>query len=177
MFRGYLRLLVFAFGLLVGVQVPGFVADYAKRVDAHRAESEQSLLGFRETAAKFFNGDLNALVAHYRASTDEVMRSDADSVEHLVSRYTLLEAEWLAMQGPWYAQIWHLSTDADQALLQETYDAYTYQVLLAPQAIFWGLGVGLVLAWLAELLALGVGWTVGIGRKHKTIAYEKRHWR
>ncbi|WP_043311648.1 DUF2937 family protein [Pseudomonas sp. ML96] len=177
MFRGYLRLLVFAFGLLVGVQVPGFVDDYAKRIDAHRAESEQSLLGFRETAAKFFNGDLNALVAHYRASTDEVMRSDADSVEHLVSRYTLLEAEWLAMQGPWYAQIWHLGTGADQALLQETYDAYTYQVLLAPQAIFWGLGVGLVLAWLVELLALGIGWTVGIGRKHKTIAYEKRHWR
>ena len=46
MFRSYLRLLVFAFGLLVGVQVPGFIDDYTKRVDAHRAESEQSLLGF-----------------------------------------------------------------------------------------------------------------------------------
>ncbi|MBD9417096.1 DUF2937 family protein [Pseudomonas sp. PDM16] len=177
MFRGYLRLLVFAFGLMVGVQVPGFVDDYAKRVAAHRAESEESLLGFRETAAKFFKGDLNALVAHYRASTDDVMRSDADSIGHLVSRSELLEAEWLAMQGPWYAQVWHLGTSADQALLQETYDAYTYQVLLAPQAIYWGLCVGLVLAWLAELLALGIGWTVGIGRKHKAIAYEKRHWR
>ena len=177
MFRGYLRLVVFAFGLLVGVQVPGFVDDYAKRVAAHRAESEESLLGSRETAAKFFNGDLNALVAHYRASTDEVMRSDADSIGHLVTRSELLEGEWLAMQGPWYAQIWHLATDADQALLQETYGAYTYQVLLAPQAIYWGLGVGLVLAWLAELIALGIGWTLGIGRKHKPIAYEKRHWR
>lgn len=177
MFRGYLRLVVFAFGLLVGVQVPGFVDDYAKRVAAHRAESEESLLGFRETAARFFNGDLNALVAHYRASTDEVMRSDADSIGHLVTRAELLEGEWLAMQGPWYAQIWHLGTGADQALLQETYDAYTYQVLLAPQAIYWGLGVGLVLAWLAELLALGIGWTLGIGRRHKPIAYEKRHWR
>ena len=177
MFRGYLRLLVFAFGLLVGVQVPGFVDDYAKRVAAHRAESEESLLGFRETAAKFFNADLNALVAHYRASPDEVMRSDADSVEHLVKRSALLESEWLAMQGPWYAQVWHLGSAADPALLQETWDAYTYQVLLAPQAICWGLGAGLVLAWLVELLALGVGWTLGIGRKHKAIAYEKRHWR
>lgn len=177
MFRGYLRLLVFAFGLLVGVQVPGFVDDYAKRVAAHRAESEESLLGFRETAAKFFNADLNALVAHYRASPDEVMRSDADSIEHLVKRSALLESEWLAMQGPWYAQIWHLSTAANPALLQETWAAYTYQVLLAPPAIAWGLGAGLVLAWLVELLALGVGWTLGIGRKHKAIAYEKRHWR
>ena len=177
MFRGYLRLVLFGLGLLVGVQVPGFIDDYGKRVAAHRAESEESLTGFRETAARFFNGDLSALVSHYRASTDEVMRSDAQSVEHLVRRAELLENEWLAMQGPWYAQIWHLATDADQALLQETYDAYTYQVLLAPQAIAWALGVGLLLAWLVELLALGLGWTLGIGRKHKTIAYEKRHWR
>jgi hypothetical protein len=177
MFRGYLRLVVFAFGLLVGVQVPGFVDDYAKRVAAHRAESEQSLLGFRETAARFFKGDLEALVAHYRASADEVMRSDAESIDRLVTRSELLEAEWLAMQGPWYARIWHLASGADQALLQETYDAYTYQVLLAPQAIFWGLGVALLLAWLAELVVLGLGWTVGIGRRQKTIAYERRHWR
>ncbi|WP_220815593.1 DUF2937 family protein [Pseudomonas paralcaligenes] len=177
MFRSYLRLLVFAFGLLVGVQVPGFVDDYAKRVAAHRAESEESLLGFRETAARFFNGDLNALVAHYRASTDEVMRSDANSIGHLVARSELLEAEWLAMQGPWYAQVLHLATGADQALLQETYESYTYQVLLAPHAIAWGLGVALALAWLVELLALGIGWTLGVGRRHKPIAYEKRHWR
>ena len=177
MFRGYLRLLVFAFGLLVGVQVPGFIDDYAKRVDAHRAESEQSLLGFRETAAKFFNGDLNALVAHYRASSDDVMRSDAESVSHLVLRSQLLEAEWLAMQGPWYGQVLHLMTSADPQLRQETLDAYSYQVLLAPPAIAWALGVGLVLAWLVELLALGIGWTFGVGRRHKPIAYEKRHWR
>ena len=71
MFRSYLRLLVFAFGLLVGVQVPGLVDDYGKRVAAQRAESEESLLGFRETAARFFNADLNALGAHYRASTTQ----------------------------------------------------------------------------------------------------------
>ena len=177
MFRAYLRLLVFAFGLLVGVQVPGFIDDYAKRVAAQRAESEESLLGFRETAARFFKGDLNALVTHYRASTDEVMRSDAESVAHLVTRSELLEGEWLAMQGPWYAQAWHLATAADPELLEATYSAYTYQVLLAPQAIAWALGVGLFLAWLVELLALGIGWTLGIGRKHKPIAYEKRHWR
>lgn len=177
MFRGYLRLVVFALGLLIGVQVPGFVDDYAKRVAAHRAESEESLSGFRETAARFFNGDLNALVAHYRASPDAVVRADADSVAHLVGRAELLEREWFAMQGAWYARLWHLLTGADRTLLQETWDSYTYQVLLVPEAIAWGLGIGLLLAWLAELLALGIGWTFGVNRTHKTIAYEKRHWR
>jgi hypothetical protein len=165
MLRSYLRLLLFAFGLLVGVQVPGFIDDYVKRVDAHRAESEQSLLGFRETAARFFKGDLNALLAHYRASPDEVARSDAKSIAHLVNRAELLKAEWLAMQGPWYAQVLHLSSAADPALLQETLGAYSYQVMLAPRAIAWGLAVALALAWLVELLLLGVGWVFGAGRK------------
>lgn len=167
MLRGYLRLLLFAFGLLVGVQVPGFVDDYAKRVAAHRAESEASLLGFRETAARFFDGDLNALVAHYRASSDAVMQSDAESVGHLVARAELLEDEWLAMHGPWYAQVWHLASAADRALLAETFEAYSYQVLLAPQAIAWGLGSGLLLAWLVELLGLAVGWLLGSGRRRE----------
>ena len=29
MLRSYLRLLLFTFGLLVGVQVPGFISDYS----------------------------------------------------------------------------------------------------------------------------------------------------
>lgn len=176
MLRSYMRLVLFALGLLVGVQVPGFIDDYAKNVAAHRSESEESLQGFRLTAQRFFNGDLNALVAHYRASSDEVMHSDADSVAHLVSRAELLENEWLLMQGPWYAQVWHLATKADRQLLNETYEAYSYQVLLAPQAIAWGLAAAFLLAWLVELLVLGAGWTLGFGRKHKLIANEKRLW-
>ena len=174
MFRSYLRLLVFAFGLLVGVQVPGLVDDYGKRVAAQRAESEESLLGFRETAARFFNADLNALVAHYRASTDEVMRSDADSIAHLVSRSELLEAEWLAMQGPWYAQAWHLATGADHELFEETLRAYRYQVLFTPDALLWGVISALLLAWVAELLVLMFGLMFGSGRLRRA---QQRYWR
>lgn len=177
MFRSYLRLALFALGLLVGVQVPGFVDDYGKRVEAHRLEAQQALKGFRETAGRFFKGDLDALVAHYRSSDDPVMRSDAQSVAVLVERANWLEREWQAMQGPWYAQVWHLATAADRELLYETIAAYSYQVLLAPQAIAWALACGLLLAWLVELLVLGAGWTLGFGRKHKVIAHEQRHWR
>ncbi len=100
MFRSYLRLALFALGLLVGVQVPGFIDDYSKRVEAHRIESEQGLKGFRETAKRFFKGDLVALVGHYQASADPVMRSDAQSLGTLVERSAFLERESKAMQGP-----------------------------------------------------------------------------
>jgi hypothetical protein len=157
MIRAYLRLLLFALGLLIGVQVPGFIADYSKRVDAHRLESEQGLSGFRDTARRFFHADLQDLLAHYRASHDPVMLSDARSVAMLVERSALLERESAAMRGPWYRQLWHLVAEADGQLLQETRAAYHYQVLLSPAAIIWGVGSGLLLSWLLESL-LVVAW-------------------
>ena len=174
MFRSYLRLALFGFGLLVGVQVPGFITDYSQRLDAHRSEALQSLEGFRVTAKKFFKGDLDALVAHYRVSDDPVMRSDAQSVATLVQRERLLETEWWAMQGPWYKQVVHLLTAANQELLLETYNGYRYQVLLAPEAIAWGIACAMLLAWLLESLALLVGMLLGVGRSQKV---QQRHWR
>jgi hypothetical protein len=174
MFRSYLRLALFALGLLVGVQAPGFIADYSKRVDAHRLESEQGLKSFRDTAKRFFNGDLHALVNHYEASDDPVMRSDAQSVGYLVDRASYLELEWQAMQQPWYGQVWHLATAADRELMDETYNAYRYQVLLAPEAIAWGLVCALLLAWLVESLLLLIGLLLGGGR---TRDVQRRHGR
>ncbi|WP_339906371.1 DUF2937 family protein [Pseudomonas guineae] len=174
MFRSYLRLALFALGLLVGVQVPGFIDDYSKRVDAHRIEAEQGLKGFRQTAQRFFKGDLVALVGHYQASADPVMRSDAQSLGTLVERSAFLEREAKAMQGAWYAQVFHLATAADHELMEETLDAYRYQVLLAPEAIVWGIACAMLLAWLLESLALLVGVLFGVGRSQKV---QRRHWR
>ncbi|WP_122242773.1 DUF2937 family protein, partial [Pseudomonas syringae] len=33
MLRSYLRLVLFTVGLLFGVQIPGFISDYSKRVE------------------------------------------------------------------------------------------------------------------------------------------------
>ncbi len=74
MFRSYLRLVLFTLGLLLGVQVPGFIDDYAKRVDAHRLEAAQNIQGFQQTAGQFFNGSLEELVRHYRSNSDPVFQ-------------------------------------------------------------------------------------------------------
>jgi hypothetical protein len=172
--RSYLRLGLFALGLLIGVQVPGFIQNYADRVEAHRLESEQGLTGFRDTAQRFFKGDLAALVAHYRVSDDPVFRSDADSLNLLLERSSRWNAQWLAMQSPWYARAWHVLVAADRELLAETHQAYRYQVLLAPEAIAWGVSCALLLAWLIESLLLLGGRLFGLGRSKPLPA---RHWR
>ena len=99
MLLSYLRLVLFAAGLLIGVQVPGFINDYAKRVEAHLIEAQASLSGFQGTANQFFKGDMQALVAHYRASEDPIFRSDADSLSNLLTRQLALDKQFQAMQG------------------------------------------------------------------------------
>lgn len=158
MVLSYLRLTLFALGLLVGVQVPGFLADYEQQIGARRAEADIALQGYRDTAQQFFDGDLERLIAHYRASADPVFQRDASSLRVLVARQALLESEWWAMQGPWYRRAWHVLFRADDELLEHTWAAYRFQVLLAPFAIAWGIGCALVFALLAEMAWRLVTW-------------------
>lgn len=173
MLRSYLRLALFAVGLLVGVQVPGFINEYVQHVDAHRAEAQQGLKGFNDTAQQFFKGDLQALVAHYRISDDPVFRSDADSLGILISRQQLFDNEWKALQGPWYKRDWHVLTAAEPAVRQETFDSYRYQVLLGPDAIAWSVVCALLLAFVVEFGLLIIAWPFSGGRPRTA----QRSWR
>ena len=56
MLLSYLRLVLFAAGLLIGVQVPGFINDYAKRVEAHLIEAQAGLSGFPEHRQSILQG-------------------------------------------------------------------------------------------------------------------------
>lgn len=173
MLRSYLRLVLFTAGLLFGVQVPGFISDYGKRVEAHLIEAHQGMQGYTDTAQRFFNGDLQALIQHYRNSDDPVFRSDADSIANLVGRVQQLDREWQALQAPWYARAWHVATAADSDIRRETLNGYTWQVLLSPDVIAWGIVSALLLALVIESLFLLVGLSLGFGRRPRI----ERDWR
>ena len=166
MLLSYLRLVLFAAGLLIGVQVPGFINDYAKRVEAHLIEAQQAMKGFKATAQQFFNGDVQALIQHYRNSQDPVFRSDADSVNNLITRAQILDREWQALQGPWYAKAWHVFTAANPEIRMETWNGYSWQVLLTPEVIGWGLMGALLLSLVIESIVVFIDW-LAVGRRHK----------
>ncbi|TWI53736.1 Protein of unknown function (DUF2937) [Pseudomonas duriflava] len=169
MLRSYIRLVLFALGLLIGVQVPGFITDYAQRIEAHRLEAQQALEGFRKTATQFFGGDLDRLVAHYRASDDPVFQNDADSIGVLMRRDQMLERQWQAMQGPWYERIWHVIAEANPVILQETWAGYRYQVVLTPESIGWGLACAFLLSWIIESIALALAILILPRRKSRRL--------
>ena len=165
MLLSYLWLVLFAAGLLVGVQVPGFISDYAKRIEAHLIEAQTGLQGFQGTAEQFFKGDLQALVAHYRASGDPVFRSDADSLSTLLARQLALDKQFQAMQGPWYIRALQVALAADPDVRKETWNGYSYQILLTPQAMGWGMGGALLLSFGLECLFRLIDWVVLGGKR------------
>jgi len=165
MLRSYLRLVLFTAGLLIGVQIPGFISDYSKRVEAHLIEAQKSLGGYNDTAQRFFKGDVQALIQHYRSSDDPVFRTDADNINKLLTRTQTLDREWLALQGPWYMRAYHVLTAADPDIRKETWNGYSWQVLLSPEVIGWGLVCALLFSLVIESFVLFIDW-VFVGRHH-----------
>ena len=156
MLRGYLRLVVFSVGLLVGVQAPGFVDQYAKRVSAHYIEAQHNFAGFQQAANQYFNGDVSALVAHHLASTDAVFKGEAKTIGELFARIRALSAELAALNGASLARLIHIIVNPNRDIFQETVAAYSYTVPLSPDAIAYGVITGLVLSLAVELILAGL---------------------
>jgi hypothetical protein len=156
MLRGYLRLVVFAVGLLVGVQAPGFVDQYAKRVSAHYFEAQHNFSGFQQAANQYFNGDVSALVAHHLASPDAVFKGEAKTIGDLFARLKALSAELAALSGSSISRLVHILVNPNHDILQETAAAYSYTVPLSPDALAYGVIVGLVASLAVELILAGL---------------------
>ena len=155
MFANYLRLIVFALGLLIGIQLPGFVDQYVKRVDAHLIEVSRNFAGFQEIADKYFGGDVEALIAHHVASADQAFHDEARSIREMYARLALLRAELAALKGSLAQQILHVAFHPNKEILDETRAAYTYTVPLSPPAVICGVALGALLAMLVEALFVG----------------------
>ncbi len=145
LFGAYLRLIIFAAALLLGIQVPAFVEQYTQRVQAHYLEVSANIRGFQTTADEMFAGDLQALVDYYGNSTDPVFSRDARSLQALVSRYQRIASEYQALQAHPVEVAIHIATAADREFLRETFAAYGYTVPLNTLAILWGLALAVLL--------------------------------
>jgi hypothetical protein len=62
-----------------------------------------------------------------------------------------------ALNGSTFARLIHVIVNPNREILQETTAAYSYTVPLSPEAIAYGVTVGLLLALAVELLLTGLG--------------------
>ncbi len=148
----YLRLIIFAAGILVGVQVPNFIDQYAKRISAHYIEAKTNFSGYQQTADKHFNGDISALLNHYGSNPDAVFKDDAKNIQEIYKRRQAFETESKALEASLFKKIFHVVFRADAAVLKETIAEFSYTVPLNHEAILCGLLLGLVLAIIFEFI-------------------------
>ena len=163
----YLRLILFCSGLLIGIQVPAVVNQYEKRIDAHLSEALQILAGFKQTADRYFNGNVDELVKHYESSDDPVFNNDARNIRFISERVAALEAEAKTLAQPALWRVLHVITTPDQQIIQQTMQQYSYMILIDPQALIWGVICGFLIATLLKGILHLLGYCLLCFTPHK----------
>jgi hypothetical protein len=156
MLANYLRLILFALGMLIGVQAPGFVDQYVKRVSAHQIEVERDFKGFQDAADRNFGGSVEALIEHNIKSTDPAFQDEGTTIRAMYERLTALTSELNALRGSLIRQIFHITLHPNREILEETRAAYSYTVPLTPSAVISGLVTGTLLAIIVEGMFLTI---------------------
>lgn len=156
LFRDYARLIVFCAGLLLGVQVPNFVDQYAKRISAHFQEAKANFRGYQDTADTHFNGSVEALVRHYESSSDTVFQGDAKNIRQIYTRIRGFGDELSALNAPMIKKLYHVAFHSDPEVLEKTFSEYSSTVPLSLEAIVCGLALGLAASSVFELVLMAL---------------------
>ena len=168
--KTYSRLFIFACGLLLGIQVPNFVDQYERRIDAHYLEVSANISGFKSTADLLFSGDMEALITYYAKSNDLVFESDAQSIRGIMDRYNRISNEQQALSRNILAAAMHVLLYADDEFLDETFEQYGYTVPLNMLAVEWGLAIALLLTIAIDLGLFGCVKCAGLINRKKKIS-------
>jgi hypothetical protein len=155
--KDYLRLVIFSAGILIGVQVPNFIDQYAKRISAHYIEAKVNFSGYQQTADKHFGGNIEALLNHYVSNPDTVFKDDAKNIKQIHKRGQGFFAELKALEASLFKKIFHVIFYADKEVLKETVTEFSYMLPLNHEAILCGLLLGLTLSVFFEMVRFIIG--------------------
>jgi hypothetical protein len=148
----YLIVIVACVSLLVGLQIPNFVDQYQKRVDAHLREVTVNLQPFQEIANKYFGGDFAKLIELNVKSDAKPLQEEGLAIEQMVKRKLRFEADMAALQTSLPMKALHILLHGDREILNEALAQYSYAVPLDLDALLFGAGVAIAILICAELL-------------------------
>lgn len=149
----FFLLLTASGALLLGIQVPGFVDQYEKRVDAHFLEVSTNLKSFQDIANRFHGGSIEALIEKHEQSTDQTFHAEGDAIRKMHDRFLRFQNEKIQLQASLPNQILWIATGADRELLLETRNNYSFGILLDRTALIVGLSSMIAVVVVLELLA------------------------
>ena len=149
--------LIFAFTLLLGLQLPNFLQQYEHRLDAHFLEVQSQLQQYQDLADLYFSGNLQALITKHKHSDVLLFRKEALIIAKLANRFDLLQDKKRALQGALPARLYFLVGEINHPLFLETKKNYNAEVVLSQDSIILGLCCALFSTLFFEGLFLIIG--------------------
>lgn len=148
----YFIVIVACIALLIGLQIPNFVDQYQKRVDAHLREVTINLQPFVDIAIKYFGGDLGKLIELHKTSTEKPFQDEGAAIEKMVARKLRFETDMVALNTSLPMKALHVLLHGDREILDEAMNQYSYAVPLNQDALEFGASVAFAFLLLLELL-------------------------
>ena len=134
----YFLILIACISILLGIQIPGFVDQYEKRLDAHFIEVKNNLRGFQEIADRFHGGSLEALIKKHEQSEDKTFNGEAKPIRNMYERYLRFKDEKTALETHLAGKVAYIVAHKDQEILDETRSSYSYTIPLNKSAVYSG---------------------------------------
>jgi hypothetical protein len=172
--KEYTIRLVFAAGILFGVQVPNFIDQYTQRISAHHLEATENFSGFQAIADKFHGGSVEALIEGHEGSNDPVFRSEAKPIKEIYSRIQAFSSELNALDTDLFNKIIHVAFKSDSAVFKEAISEYSATVPLSTDAIICGLGLGLGSALVFDIFFSILSTVFGMWLNNKRVIADAR---
>jgi hypothetical protein len=152
----YFLVLAACAAVLLGIQIPNFVDQYEKRLDAHLSEVAINLRAYQEIADQFFGGSVQALIDKHQQGKDAVFKAEAKPIGVMLERYRRFNHEKRALDTGLPRKIAAIATAGDRQLIDETLASYSFTVPLNGAAVACGFVVMAVIVLLMELLRVAV---------------------
>ncbi|ADE12255.1 DUF2937 family protein [Sideroxydans lithotrophicus] len=148
----YLMIVVACIALLIGLQVPNFIDQYQKRIDAHLREVSVNLQPFQEIANKYFSGDMHKLIELHRNSEVKAFQDEGAAIEKMVQRKLRFEADLAALKTSLPMKALQVLLHGDHEMIDEALGLYSYAVPLDQDALVFGACAALAMLLFVELL-------------------------
>jgi hypothetical protein len=139
---GLLDRVVLVAGTVAGGCLPGFVAQYRQRVGGRLDQVEIDLQPFREIAARFHDGSLDALIQHHLRSRDNTFHAEGQAIQAMVDSEARLRAMFEGLQGSVFDQLVYLAAHGDRGIARATWDSFIPAFNLEASSIVVALTVG-----------------------------------
>ena len=82
----YLAVVVAGISLLFGIQIPNFVDQYEKRLDAHLLEVTKNIRPYQDIADKYHGGRIEELIDFHRKSGNRTFQEEGIAIENMYKR-------------------------------------------------------------------------------------------